>query len=166
MGEENVLSSTNWRNAIVAAIEGLPEDIKASVGYSHLSEDTMRVTVAGHPFDDDDGESFVGTIDVRWWNTLREQGWPSEQDSIYGCGGTLEERAGWPIVSIGRKSGSCDEGIHPGRAALNDLERAVQLAILEEMHEGGGGSLISVDAHGRFCRDDGQLILDWQAATD
>lgn len=32
MGEETLLSSANWRNAVVAAIEQLPEDIKASVG--------------------------------------------------------------------------------------------------------------------------------------
>lgn len=162
MGKNEILSFENWRNAIAGAIEELPEDIKASVGFAHLGEKAMRLTVAGHAFADDDDESYVSRIEVRWWDSLREEGWPTEFDSLFGPGGTMEDRADWPVISISGESRSYDDGVHPGHSTLRDLKRAIQVALLDEMHGGGGGSLISKDEAGRFCRDDGALILDWQ----
>jgi hypothetical protein len=56
-----------------------------------------------------------------------------------------------------------EEGLFPGRATVGDLKKAVQLAILTEMFEGGGVSLVSKDSMDRFVRDDGTPILKWQS---
>lgn len=162
MDEEAVLSSDNWRDVVIEAIDSLPDDIKASVGYTTLGEETMAVTVAGEPIDGEDGESFVSTINIQWWDTMRKQGWSKEQDEIYGVGGLMAERADWPVISVEAESIGRVEGHHPGRARIREFLRTIQLAIMDEMFEGGGASLISKDEAGRFRRDDGALILDWQ----
>ncbi len=55
-----------------------------------------------------------------------------------------------------------EEGLFPGRAKVDDLKKTVQVAILEEMFQGGGISLVSKDSKDRFVRDDGTPILKWQ----
>ncbi len=93
MNEAQILTAANWRDAVAAALEELPEDIKTSVGYSHPGEKEMQLTIAGHPLDDENGESYVSSVKIRWWNTVREQGWPPQHASLYGPGGMFEERA-------------------------------------------------------------------------
>ena len=164
-----VLTRANWKDAVLQAITQLPPDIQTSVGHSFKSENCIVVTVACEPMTEEDGESCVNHVKVRWWNTRREELESYIRESP-GCGVEgyieLETQRGLidkPSISIepGGASGPIG-GLIPGSGTVKMLEGMVQMAILEEMVEGGGISIVSKDAKGRFVRDDESYVLDWQ----
>jgi hypothetical protein len=157
-----VLSADNWQPAVLEAIEELPDDIRDSVGHSQPDAQSMVVSVAGEPIEPGDGESWVSRVELKYWNTLRERGWPQEHDELYQPGGRFAEQVGWPVISIFGEATNMEDGLFPGRATVGDLKKAVQVAILEEMFQGGGMSLVSKDSKDRFIRDDGTPVLKWQ----
>ena len=72
------------------------------------------------------------------------------------------KKADWPVVSIAGEAEGMTTGVYVGRGSVASRKGKVQIAILEEMWSGGGASMISKDQKGRFIRDDGTRILDWQ----
>jgi len=167
LDDSELLSEKNWQRAVIEAIEELPNDIRESVGYSPPTARTMDVTVSVEPIDlDDERESHVARIEITWWWTMREKGWPAEFEDIYGLGGIKEEQADWPIITLHSPASNCEYGQFPGRADVASLKGEVQLAILEEMWCGGGLSLVTKDKQGRFKRFDGSPILEWQFSEE
>lgn len=49
-----------------------------------------------------------------------------------------------------------------GNAPIALLQGSIQVAVLNELFEGGGFSMVMKDGKGRFYREDGSPILDWQ----
>jgi len=95
-----VLSADNWQEVVREAIAELPDDIRDSVGHSLPDTQSMIVSVAGEPIEPEDGESWVSRVELRYWNSLRERGWPKEHDELYQTGGRFAEQVGWPVISI------------------------------------------------------------------
>jgi hypothetical protein len=157
-----LLSADNWQQAVQEAIEELPDDIRDSVGHSQPDARSMVVSIAGEPIEPEDGESWVSRVELKYWHTLRERGWPKEHDELYQPGGRFSEQVGWPVISIFGEATSTEEDLFPGRAPVSDLKKMVQVAILEELFQGGGMSLVSKDSKDRFVLDDGTPILKWQ----
>ena len=71
-----LLTRGNWQEAVVEAIQELPDDLQSSVGHARTSEYSMKVIVAGHPMSGDQ-ESHVSTVKIVYWKSVREQGWPA-----------------------------------------------------------------------------------------
>lgn len=157
-----VLTSSNWQTAAQEAVADLPADLRASVGHRRIDDRTYLITVASEPIDPDDGETRLRRIQMRYWNNLREYGWPTEHDALYRSGGCFANRVVWPIISILGESTYVEEGLFPGRATVGDMKQHVQVAILEELYLGGGMSTITKDLAGRFRRQDGTPVLRWQ----
>jgi hypothetical protein len=53
MKDPDVLDSSNARDAVIAGIAELPDDIRASIGYRLAPDGRVLVTVACEPIDDD-----------------------------------------------------------------------------------------------------------------
>lgn len=69
-----------------------------------------------------------------------------------------------PSISIDHAYDSLS--LRVGHARVEKLKRSVQEAILTELFEGGGISIGSKDAKGRFIRENGTYVLDWQQPLD
>jgi len=165
MTTAELLTRENWKKGTLQAIDELPEELQASIGSASKSDDAMTVTVQVTPIPANDGRQSqprVTKIEVIYWRSMRDQGWPPVDDARYGPGGTHEEQADWPIISIERVPEGIRKGLHPGRAYLTSFKGELQLTILEKMHTEGGESMVFKDANGRFTRKDGSRILDWQ----
>lgn len=156
-----ILTRENWKDAVLEAIRDLPEDVQASIGHSSVSDDVMIVTVAAEPRTRWE-ETSLSRVEIRYWNSTREKGWPPEQDILYGPGGAAEAQVDWPFVMLENESSEFAEGFYIGRSPIGCLKGQLQIAVLEEMHAGGGMSLVCKDHKGRFIRKDGTRLLDWQ----
>ena len=86
--------------AVLKAIEELPKDIRDSVGYSQPDAQSLVVSVAGEPIEPENGESCVTRVELKYWNTLGERGWPQQQDELDQPGGRFAEQVEWPVISI------------------------------------------------------------------
>jgi hypothetical protein len=169
--KHRILTKQNWHRAVVEAIEGLPSDIQASVGYAIASDMLVNVKVAVEP--DDPVEVWdvqVNDIEVRWWNSRREQ-LRTLIDEFPGIGlepfYELEESCGLldrPSCAVdgSRATGDAIWSMFPGTATVRDFMRLVQLTILEQLWCGCGLSMVVQDGKGRFTRQDGSHILEWQ----
>jgi hypothetical protein len=160
-----LLTKANWKNAILQAIDELPEELQASIGSASKSDDAMTVTVAVKPIptnNERQSKPRVTKVEVIYWRSMRDLGWPPVDNARYGPGGTHEEQADWPIISIERVPEGIRKGLHPGHAYVTSFRGELQLTILEKMYSGGGESMVFKDANGRFVRKDGSKILDWQ----
>lgn len=165
LDRSEILSSHNWQRAAIEAIADLPEDIRSSVGHSPPTTKSVVVSVSVEPYEADQ-ETHVARVEVTWWDSMRDRGWPREFDSIYGPGGIQEEQAEWPVITVFGESSGFEQGIFPGRAPVARLQDEIQRAILEEMWGGGGISMIAKDSEDRFVREDGSPILLWQFDSD
>jgi hypothetical protein len=79
------LTRGNWKGAVLDAVKELPEDLQQSIGHSYKSDNAMTVTVAGEPIpssDHDESESSVSKVEIIYWKSMRERGWPPEHDAI------------------------------------------------------------------------------------
>src|SRR5690242_9320159 len=70
--ENKLLSRDNWQQAVRDAVEELPEDIQASVGYSEPTKWVFTLNVACEPNDVRDGETSTADVVVTWWDSYRE----------------------------------------------------------------------------------------------
>lgn len=163
-----VLTKENWKDAVLAAVAELPNDIQQSVGYN-VADDCVMIRVACEPIDDEDRESFVTEVKVRWWNTRREEleSYIRESPGL-GLEKLLEVESEGPTIELpsisiepGEATGPTS-GLAPGNARIAMMKRLIQEAILNELYEGGGQSMVSKDRKGRFIREDETYILDWQ----
>jgi hypothetical protein len=162
--EATVLGKGNWKEAVLDAIEELPEHLQASIGYSFKFENVVTVTLAGERFLPvvAQNESWVSEVVVTCWNSLRDQGQLREFDSIGRPSGGSEKQAEWLVLSIGGEAESLSNRSYPGHESVTSFKRKVQVAILDELWSRSGASMISKDEEGRFLRNDGTHILDWQ----
>jgi hypothetical protein len=158
--DDEILSQSNWQRATIDAIEELPSDIRESIGYYPPTPRMVVVTISVEPIDE--GETHVAKVEVTWWDSMRDRGWPRELDATYGPGGIHEEQADWATIIVRGESTAHEQGFYPRRATIRSLKGEVQLMVLEEMWGGGGISMIPKDSKDRFIRDDGSPILPWQ----
>lgn len=160
-GAVNVpLRGDNWKLAVTQAIDEFPQDLRQSIGYRDVSAEQMQVIVAAEPVDE--GESELCRIDLQYYPTLTARGWPSEHDELYKPGGSLAHQVDLPIVNVLMPSQAMEQSLFLGHATVGDLKHMIQEAVLNEMFEGGGFSMITKDHKGRYIRDDGSLIFpEW-----
>ena len=156
-----VVTRENWKDVVLEAIRDLPEDLQVSIGHSFASDDVMVVTIAAEPMKSHQ-EACMCRVKIHSWNTVREQGRPPEYDGLYAPGGVEVAQTDWPVISVEGESSGYEQGFYVGRSPAVYLKGEVQVAILEEMHSGGGVSMINKDDKGRFVRKDGTRVLDWQ----
>ena len=109
----------NWQQAVREAIEELPDDLQVSVGYSQPDAQNMVVTVAGEPTMPEGGETWISKVELRYWDTLRERGWPDEHDELYQPGGAHADQVEWPVISVIGEATELEEGLFPGRATTH-----------------------------------------------
>jgi hypothetical protein len=151
----DLLDKHNWQKELIAAVDEFPEDLRMLIGYFVTSPESATITVAVEPTDrDHDGE--IRRVEVRYWNSLREQKFPPEQEALYAPGGLCAEQADWPVVSIERETGGVRHGPFPGRASLALFRFLIQDAILEELYK---GSIIYKRVDGTFLRENGSVIF-------
>lgn len=164
-----VLTKENWKDAVAMAIAELPENIQSSVGEYVKSDDCVVIRVCCEPLPNEDGETQLNNIEVRWWNTQREQ----RQSSISnqpegGFEGIIEPFTAMgvidiPTITVTSDGASASVSVpYPGRGTVEGMKQSIQEAILNELYEGGGMSMVSQDRKGRFTYDDGTIILEWQ----
>jgi hypothetical protein len=161
------LELDNWLSAVKDAIRQLPSDIQASVGLRSISDRGVAIQVACEPMLDE-GEAHLSEVCIRLWDTRRDELATQMQD-------TPELAAEWieseqrmhgvdsPSVSVRGSGCEANASLVVGRASVDSLIGYVQLAILDELWQGGSISMVSKDDEGRFFRDDGSLILEWQS---
>jgi len=146
-----VLTKDNWRDAVLAAVAELPDDIQQSVGY-HVADDGVMIRVACEPIDDEDRESFVAEVQVRWWNTRREEleSYIRESPGL-GLEGRLEVESEGPTIELPSISIEPDgatgptSGLVPAIASIAMMKGMIQEAILNELYEGGGLGMVFKD---------------------
>ncbi|MFG0334985.1 MAG: DUF5615 family PIN-like protein, partial [Maioricimonas sp. JB049] len=160
-----ILSWQNWQRAVIEAIDSLPNDIRSSVGHSPPTTKSVVVFVSVEPLEADQ-ETHVARVELNWWDSMRDRGWPRELDGLYGAGGIHEEQAEWPVITVFGKPSGFEQGIYPERAPVAHVQCEVHRAVLEEMWGGGGISMIAMDDQDRFVREDGSPILLWQFESD
>ena len=170
MNDLDTLTKDNWREACLEAIAELPDDITASVGHYQPSDDCLVIRVACEPWEDDESETHVNEIKVRWWDTYRKElearirespGRGFEEDLDF-----QSQRAGIDLPTISIKPGGASgptTGLYAGRegACVAEMKGEIQVAILNELFEGEGQSMVFKNRKGRFVREDGTHILDW-----
>jgi hypothetical protein len=166
------LTADNWRRATLEAVEGLPEDVRGSVGHEQTAGNVLTIRVAVEPIEAGT-EAEICRVRVTWWGTLeaayeaataedRAAGYDGENYQLDVYRKMRPEALREPSVAVAGDSSGFIDYLVPGRASVGDLRRNVQAAILEEMFSGGGISMVSKDRRGRFVREDGTPILRWQ----
>jgi len=161
---ERALSVEHWQNVVVEAIDALPTDIAASVGWFIQDDRSVVVTVAVESMDDE-SESEQQKIVVSYWPTFREYGWPIAHNNLYIAGGSCADQTELPVIHVETAPGvgdGLDSCMFMNHLTVGGLQRVVQVAILETMYSGGAFSLVAKDEDGRFVRDDDSLVLEWQ----
>jgi len=157
-----LLTRDNWQQVVLEVINEFPEDLRPLLGYEVTSDTAMTIKVACEPILDEEGESCISEVRVTYWSSAREQGWPKEHDSLYGPGGAFEERADWAVISVEGDAEGVSEGIYPDRGSVAMFKQMIQVSLLEQMHSGGGDSIVFKDGKDRFVREDGPRFLPWQ----
>lgn len=89
------LTRTNWQEALAIAVRLLPSRLGASVNWPIETE--AVVTIAFEP-EDRRCACEMRRIEVRYFESLREHGWPEELEAIYGA--PAHYKSDWPIVSV------------------------------------------------------------------
>jgi len=173
-----LLDHGNWLVAAREAVRTLPDDVAECVGVTELAH-RIRLAVVVEPLDN--GESYRSHIDVEWFDTVREchgvhrerreqrrkaDGLPRDHSPYAGFppqftepGGLYYERRDSPIITV-----QCNgkvQWIFPGNAMTRSLTRMIQKAVLEAIFADCSG-MIGKDSRGRFVRDDGFPVLEWQ----
>ena len=173
MANEITLTRDNWRDAVLNAINNLPENIQSSIGYKFNGDHTVVIIISGCPISDDDGESYISEIEVKWFERRGDTEAAKEElagsispeyAALYERGGKFYEQNNTPIVTVSRSY--VENGVYAGKGSTASLAGCVQLSILEEMWDGGGASLVSKDDEGRFFDLEGRQVLDWQGSED
>jgi hypothetical protein len=132
-----VLTPDNWREAARAAVETLPEEIQACVGWEPPAADRLALRVAAEPrAGAPEGQGSL--VEVRWRDAVREQGVARRAEPPGRAGGVESSRADdpdWarPVVSIRSEAVRATTDLFAGRATVGRLMGEVRAAILEVM---------------------------------
>jgi hypothetical protein len=164
-----LLQQDNWKLACQQAIDELPADIGSSVGFKDAGAEVI-IKVACEPVFPQDRETFISEVKVKWWNTVREEieHFKDSQegdiiDYLFDEILKMQEQEGsadLPVIAVsGDAYTSTPLGFLPSKHTVEELIRNVQTNILEAMFSDGGESMLTKDAEGRFCRDDGRRIV-------
>ncbi len=157
--DDDVLSDNNWQQATFDAIEELPTDIRASIGHSPPTAQSVILNVSVEPLDK--GETHLAKVEVTRWNSAEEIGWAKTMEGIFRHAGVSEDILRTPLITVGTESSPPKHGLLFG-GTIDKLKREVQLMVLEQMWSGGRTFMVVKDSKGRFVRKDGSLILSWQ----
>jgi hypothetical protein len=162
MTRSGIVTKKNWQGAAAEALRGLPTEVQASLELRKIDDRTCVIGPARKGGDEETDHETLSWVEVRFWHSLGEYGWPPEQASLYQPGGAFADRVSWPLISIGGEGGGAEGALFVGRGTTADLEKHLQLAILEEIIKRPGQSKIKRDGKGRYVKQDGTPVLDWQ----
>jgi len=151
----NQLSRANWQQVAEDAVKELAPRVANLVFTTQRNECGFIILVSERGSVEED---FVGRVELRFWNALKERGWPEEHNEIYGPGGHFAFQINWPSISIHSVNRCIEGGVFPERSTKRHLKHAIKEAILEEAFAAG---LVSRrgNERGPFINEAGKRII-------
>lgn len=163
-----LLTIDNWQKAAMDSLQELPGDFRESVGYSTHSfypGESIEVMVACEAKPGFGGrESLVDRIEITYWNSTQERNAHIEGDN-WETHHLSENQLQTPIVVVDGCMVDSSFCFYVEKiCTVNMLKNWIQVAILESMFSfsAEGMSSVGKDKKGRFIRNDGTRILEWQ----
>jgi hypothetical protein len=126
----DTLTEINWKEALALAVRLLPSRLGASVNWP--AETEAVVTIAFEP-EDQHCACEVRRIEVRYFESLREHGWPEELEPVYGVGAPAHHKISWPIVSVRGDYFESERLLFIDKTSTDDLAKQLRALAFAEL---------------------------------
>jgi hypothetical protein len=155
MNDSSILTPGNYQEVVKRAINELPPDISASVGWRVENESRMVVTVAVLPVVSEDTNENQESEQCEIPLELR----PMQESGLVFAHGNDDD----DVLCIDHPSeffGEISFGLKLRETEPACLIDAVQNAVLESLYCGGAISLVGKNDDGTYVRDDGTVVCN------
>lgn len=152
-GESMTLTKKNWQEAVLKAAMTIRRRVPHIKLGTKANRNSMRIFIRERwP----EGEPRSCGLQLKYWRSVRDCGWPKEFDDMYAPGGRHAHTLDWPVVTVCGMTSRVEIGCYVGRASTQDLQRQIEKLLLMDLFEEG---LISEDCEGDSLCVDPYILL-------